>query len=270
MKTTDINFHSYDDVELLMNFQSTKQLERYRNERKNNYDDVVSLLRSYMKDKVLRVVEIGSGSSACLYNLEEQDMIEDAVGIELSKSRYEFAEKWREDLDSKRIKNIHTNFIDVKLKTNYYDIVLCIDNTFSYLQPENKNYPLNLIEKAHQWLNAGGVFIIQIHNYSKLLKTMQNNLLTFWEKNKKSNSFNYSLYSYKYNEKKNHLTTTSYYISNKLDEKKKEVISFVYTVDDIRSLTFNRFNIVNVFSDNKKNEFSEDSDDIVIICSKII
>ena len=74
-------------------------------------------------------------------------ILEKGVGIELAKKRWEFAEKWKFDENFNRVTNINENFADVKLEKNKFDFFICIDNTFTYLGPENNKYPELMLKK---------------------------------------------------------------------------------------------------------------------------
>ncbi len=89
------NFKAYDSIELLENFASDLEIQAYRNRRIERYIPVVDFVkrRSAAHGSKLSVAEVGSGSSALLYAMAQAEALKMGVGIELSKSRYEFAEK---------------------------------------------------------------------------------------------------------------------------------------------------------------------------------
>lgn len=268
---SDINFQAYEDVEQIQDFDSIQDIELYRNERLGMYEDHLSYVQSIsdIRGKKLNIVDIGSGSSALLFKLANEKLINKGVGVEIAHSRYQFAEKWKSDLNNKSIHNINSNFEEVNLKECFYDIIFCIDNTFSYFHPEDNQYPSLFIKKAWQWLNKGGLLIFEMHNYKTIIEKMNDNILYFWKKNKTSNNFNYSLYKYNYDKNKNHITTYSKYLSKSIIKEKKEV-SYVYDTKIINNLIDNKFKIDNIFSDFNLNQHNEKcSDDMVIICSKI-
>ena len=268
MKSENVNIQAYDNVEQLKNFDDIKSIELYRNERLTMYKDHVSYVQSTSRDKKLNIIEIGSGSSAFLFQLNNQKLLERGVGIEISNSRYQFAEKWKSDLNNQSIENINANFNEVILEENYYDIIFCIDNTLSYLQPENKQYPNLFIEKSRKWLKRGGLLILEMHNYNPIIEKMNDNILYFLKRNKASNPFDYSLYYYEYDENENQITTHSKYLSKTHDNKEKKEISFVYNIQSLTDLIDDKFKIDDIYSNFKKNQFFNDSEEMVLVCQK--
>jgi len=106
----DLNYKAYENIEDLSNYKSDLELELYRNERLKLYSTHVNFIKNNITVDSLRVVEVGSGSSALLYALEKSNMLtESSLGIEFSNSRYKFAERWREDCSFKNVNNVNND-----------------------------------------------------------------------------------------------------------------------------------------------------------------
>ena len=71
MELNKVNIHAYDNVEQLQDFDNAGSIELYRNERLAMYKDHVSYIESIFKGKKLKIVEIGSGSSAFIFQLSK-------------------------------------------------------------------------------------------------------------------------------------------------------------------------------------------------------
>lgn len=267
----DLNYKAYENIEDLSNYKSDLELELYRNERLKLYSTHVNFIKNNITVDSLRVVEVGSGSSALLYALEKSNMLtESSLGIEFSNSRYKFAERWREDCSFKNVNNVNNDFSKVDIATAYYDLFLIVDNTFSYLDSENSLYPQICVNKAYESLKENGKLIIEVHNFSKIIDAMsKDNISYFWKENAKSNPFSYSLYKYNYIPDTNRLITESVYISRENKIQVKKEIAYVYTIDSLNQLFNGKFMIDGVFQDYHCNEFTSDSSDMVVCCYKI-
>src|SRR4051812_44420417 len=93
-----LNVVAYDEVEAMSNYPTQAELASYRAERLRRYEPYVRFFAELgVPGGGLRIVDVGSGSSAFLYALERAGMLREGLGIELSTTRHAFAERWREE-----------------------------------------------------------------------------------------------------------------------------------------------------------------------------
>lgn len=233
------NFVAYDDVEKLENYPTAEILLAYRRERLSFYAKHLEFLQSLFKpNHKLNVIEVGSGSSALLYQLERKGILIEATGVELSASRYRFAEQWKKDEGYHKVININSDFTKVEFGINQTDLFLAIDNTFAYLYPESPEHPQILLQKAKQALNSGGKLILDMTYYSQpLLNEMTvPNGRTFWRELPETNPFKYSLYRQIYRKDHNIIKAESIYITRTNTESKKIEYSYRYTKEILAEL----------------------------------
>ncbi len=269
MKTNRINFDSYSQVESLESFKDGKELDSYRNERLSKYREYVNFFQNHSEHvNGLRVVEIGSGSSALLYAMEQRGLLLESVGIDASLSRYKFAEKWKEDWGFTKVKNVNNEFMKVSLSKNYYDLYLVVDNTFSYLYPESREFPFELLRQAYNCLKKGGFLVIEISNYTSFLVTHDQRT---WVRLPPSNPFRYALYHKSYLQRDNLVKSESIYISREGQEKSKIELSYVYNVDSLsRLLSESRFKVKGIYCNFNSSPFiQEDSPCLIVIARKL-
>ena len=264
------NYHSYANVETLDHYSTIDERETRWIERQIHYKSHINFFKRKTCGKTIRAVEIGSGSSILLYSLAELNIMIDGVGIELAKRRWEFAEKWKTDKNIMQVKNINNNFKNVKLKRGYYDYYICIDNTFSYLYPENPKYPELMLQQANESLVPNGYLLLDFINFLPIIRKTRNG--KSWSKFSDTDKYSYGLYDREYHLSENIIKTKKIYLLR--DENIEEIhneISYVYTLDSINKvLSNNGFVVKEIYSDFEENIFDEEvSQRLVVLASKV-
>lgn len=226
-----VNFTSYSSVEQMSGFSDRTRLVNYRNSRISRYRQHVEFMINRSIPAKLSVIEIGSGSSGLLYAFAEKNLLEKAIGIELSESRFRFAEEWKKDNGYGMVQNINANFAEVEMGTSEWDWFVVIDNTFTYLAPENSAYPSLLLKKAFSALKDDGKLVIDFINYAA---REQNKEIRHWGAFSKEDPFSYGLYSNRVIDGNNH--SESIFIKRDGSETTKTDISKVYSLEDISTM----------------------------------
>lgn len=261
------NFTAYKEVEAFENYSDVNSLIEYRKARIlfcENYSKYISILLAGRENA--KAVEIGSGSSALLFSLLEKKIITEGIGIEQSESRFNFAERWKKDCNYFNVKNICSNFVDIELPHETFDLYLIVDNTFSYLYPENQLYPKNLIQQAEKYLKKDGYIIIELNNYVPFRKTLREEKTT---KLPESNPFEYAVHIKTFDIETNILKSEAKYIRKDGKEKSKIELSYVYDVDTVASLlSEHNFDIVNLSSDFVETRYNENDSSKFVITAK--
>lgn len=184
------NVSAYDEVEAMSNYATQSELEAYRRERLNKCKPYVRLFRALgAPTSGLRVVDVGSGSSAFLYALERAGMLQSGLAIERSATRHEFAERWREDEGFRRVTNVQANFAGVELESAAYDRISVIDETYLYLRPQDDAYPAMLFAAARRALAPGGTLVMDFRNDAPVVAEMAPDGLEFTVDLPETNAF---------------------------------------------------------------------------------
>lgn len=226
------NFSSYDDVEAPENYRTQEELEAYRDERLRLYAPHVAFLeRLGVPPGGLRVVDVGSGSSAFLYALERAGILAAGVGIELSASRNGFAERWRADGGFEHVTNVLGDFARTELAPASFDRFTVLDDTYLLLRPEDESYPELLLVTAHRALAAGGLFVASFRNDTPLVASLEDGARSFWRELPASNAFRYALYRQEASPDRRLIRNESIYITRDLQEKRKVEITEVCDLD---------------------------------------
>ena len=229
--TNHTNLHAYNSIELLSAYKTKESLQEYRNSRIIRYQAHANFILNRSKSNPVSIIEIGSGSSVLLYMIAQKNILTKGIGIELSKSRYEFAEQWKKDDGYEMVENINKNFVDVEIGNKIWDWFIVIDNTFTYLSPEDENYPSLLLKKAFDGLKEGGRIIIDFINYARRMQDIE---YKSWSAFASNDPFSYGLYSNKITNGINR--SESIFIKRDGSESKKIEFSKVYSLEQLNIL----------------------------------
>lgn len=168
-----LNVIAYDEVEAMSNYPTQSELTSYRDERLRRYEPYVRFFAELgVPVDGLRVVDVGSGSSAFLYALELAGLLREGLGIELSATRHAFAERWRQEDGFVRVTNVNADFTRVGLEPRSFERVTAIDETYLYLTPQDATYPTKLFSAAYEALVAGGMLVLDFRNDVPVAKTL--------------------------------------------------------------------------------------------------
>ena len=91
-----------------------------------------------------------------MYALEKQGILDRGIGIEISSSRHEFAEKWKVDHNFEKVENLNINVKDCEFEVGSFDLIIMVDSAFNYFYPENHALPDKVLENSWRFLCPGG------------------------------------------------------------------------------------------------------------------
>ncbi len=256
MKLGDINFQSYANIEAMDNFSGPEEIQAYRQRRLDRYQDHVSFIAENCAAKSngqgFRMMEVGSGNSGLLYALRKKISSFQGYGVEISTSRWKFAEKWKADEKITNVENINDDFSKVSPLINDLNCFVVIDNTFSYLAPENAQYPQMLVRTAFERLQSGGTILIDVINYDDRMKKGSE---TFWTQFPDTDPFKYGLYSFDVINQET-VVTKSVFIKRNMTEEVKVDVSRFYRAQDLHEiLKKESFEVLGTYGSFKKESF---------------
>ena len=111
-----VNLTAYWDTECLENF-TEESFQKYCDEKLATCVKLASFIKNKIIDATWkgRVLEIGSGNSKLLYRLEQEGVLEEGTGVEISPSRHIFADKFKSYICSRKVTNINSNFLEMRV-----------------------------------------------------------------------------------------------------------------------------------------------------------
>lgn len=224
-----INYNAYDGYEVF----NDKNIETsYKQSKLESCKKSVEFIHKLFDDKI-NVLELGSGNSKLLYNLSLNNLINNAVGVEISESRHQFAEKWKSELNLNNIQNINDDFINYNHQTNYFDLCVCVDLAFQFIEPIKDSGEHLVLQKINNCLNKNGKIILELDGCNKIIEAISvNNKI--WEEFAIDDPWQFSLWDCKFDKKTSFLNWGKKFIhriEKRIDN--TNVILKIYTKESI-------------------------------------
>ncbi len=226
----NVNRHAYVGIEQVSGYADRESLLEYRRGRLVKYAPVVDFLVARSAAPI-SVVEIGSGSSALLYALAQAGRLHQGLGIELSPSRHEFAELWKQDDGVANVTNLNASFDECAMAAATWDWLVVVDNTFTYLAPEDAGYPAQLLRQAFAALKDDGRVLLDFINYARRVPGTD---YRQWARYPDTDPYSFGLYSNKIEAGVNHCE--SIFIKRDGSEWHKREQSQVYPLAELAAL----------------------------------
>lgn len=264
---THSNLTAYDTFERFEDFDSEK---KYRDSKLQECDKHYLFLKKNIKKSKLNILELGSGNSKLLYKLSLENFLQNGVGIEISKSRFDFAEKWKKDLNIQNIININDNFLNLdNYSIDNLNVCLVLDLAFQFCEPLGYQNEIKILQKIYQKLQKGGKLILELDDCKRILKSTKFSS-NIWEEFNEPDPWRFSLWDVNYDDKTNFLNWKKIYISrnnNKIDE--THIILKIYTKKEIKKI-LKKIGFKNIifFESWTENQINSNPDEFIVICTK--
>lgn len=205
MQPDHLNLSSYEGFELLENFSGN--LNAYREKKISGAGGHVEYIKKQFPEKKIRVLELGSGNSKMLYALELAGVLEKGYGVEISRSRHEFAEKWRVDAGFRNVENVCANALDIDYgRFGKIDLCLCVDLAFQFFEPIEKGSALRILKEIYSILVNGGKIILELDGCDRILRRLEDGSARIWEEFAEPDPWRYSLWDCSYDAAEKFLT----------------------------------------------------------------
>ena len=156
-----LNLIAYQDHETESNFPDDKSVVDYYKEKMNTCNVLIDFIKSnFVNDNWKgNVAEIGSGNSKLLYRLDNEKLLSSGYAIEVSESRHNLAERYKQIVENKNVKNINSDFMQVAPYNNL-DLIIGVDTVFQLIAPLFEQAAENILSWSYQSLGSGGQFLI--------------------------------------------------------------------------------------------------------------
>ncbi len=191
-----VNLTAYDEVESLDNFDESS-FSTYCADRLAHTTPVIDFLRTELPtlDNQSKVIEIGSGNSALLYRLEQEGMLGDALGVEISASRHRFAEKFKTHIGNSNVHNLNENFLDMA-PANNTSLVLGVDVVFQLIAALYEGADQDALTWIRNALSPEGAVVLELRSFDEYLSSIQSfggTSLQLWEEFPTADPFEFVL-----------------------------------------------------------------------------
>ena len=225
------NFTAFDGFEI---FSSKEEIEKYRKSKLISVQKNISFVKKLFNKKI-DVLEIGSGNSKFLYALEENNLLKTGYGVDVSKSRIDFANQWKEDLEIKNVFNIHKNILDYDWQClPQLDLIYCVDSAFQLFEPSGPNNDYILLNKCYKKLKKGGKIILELDSNERVIKNLNDGNSKLWQEFVEPDPWLYLLWDCEYDKEKSYLRFKKTFIKRDLSEiSKNDICLKIYSESDI-------------------------------------
>lgn len=269
-----VNLGSYEGAELLSNFPDRKSLEVYRRKKLDSCRPAVEFVKSLF-GRTITVFEIGSGNSKLLYNLWLCGLLERGFGVEVSRSRHAFAEAWKKELNANAVSNINADILEMKIE-NYrnVDLFVCVDITFQFFYPIQKDSDARLLRQICSSLKAGGYLILELWSMENTAKgiALGNGVYRAWEEFDAADPFRYSLHHYSFDADGNVILKKTFLPRD--SSKPVSVMTNVlrpYSSEKISEMLHSAgFQEVKIYSDFELNAYDRKKDEYLVVARKLV
>lgn len=264
----DIIEKAYSNVEDISMFDR-KTFEAYKIKRLKYQLSAVEFLKN-IRGNNIKLLDIGSGSSALAYALSNNDILSYADCIEPSESRYLFAEKWKNN--NTEYSNVSNHNVDIQKfsgKYGYYNTITIIDNTFSYIGLYYKESKIDhVLKKLYNYLCAQGCLIIEVslfRNYINQINVSTTRIVQEYEiSGDEIGLWEYGLVS------DNIINIKSKYINSNFELKTKEENSRIYSeLELVNKMKKIGFKEIVTYENFQQDSYTVDiSDKLLLIANK--
>lgn len=264
----------YEGFESLENFPTREGLEDYRRLLLDKTRAQVTFLARLLGTERHRVLEFGSGNGRLLVALAEQGMIRKGLGIEISRSRVQFAEQWAADGGfSTLIRNVAADALEYECPAGEFNLAVCITGAFGYMRPIHENAPGTLLDKAHAALEPGGHLLLELYQMSEERRQMlalNDGKLRVWQPLPPENSFIYYLDDLEYCSERRILRHEKIFIGRNgtIDAGRVHVVSYYSDQELIALLGEHGFQVERTMADFQDTLYVEGQSACLVILAK--
>jgi hypothetical protein len=260
-----INLSAYDSYEV---FTDPELENNYRESKIKSCQKHINLIKSQFNDKI-DILELGSGNSKFLIGLQQQNLINNAWGIEISKSRSNFAAKWISDLCIENITNINDDIINFNYDlVGEIDVCICVDLCFQFLEPIERGSDFSVLEKVFSKLRTGGKIILELDYCGYIISNLPYTE-KIWEEFEETDPWKYSLWDCSLDNETKILNWNKTFISKNNDYESTSIFLKIYDKNDIEFL-LNKIGFKNimVYKDWEYTPFDKQFGEFIIIAEK--
>lgn len=268
MNNNHINLSAYDNIENLENF-TDEQFINYCNNKLIGCEKHLHFINNLDLPKKIDICEIGSGNSKLLYKLEMAERINKAIGIEISKSRYQFAEKFKKYINSSRVENLNQNVFDMDFQIEF-DLIIAVDIVLQLIVPISNNSEEKIMNWIYNNLKENGYIVFELWTFLSILEqlNLSNNSLKLWDEFPNSDPFKYILSDIKIDEDDNIIWKKRFIKRDSYEESNFNNILKPYKKEEISDILLKYgFRDIEIF-DCWKEQNDTDKDEFIIVARK--
>jgi SAM-dependent methyltransferase len=157
---------AYDGVDDLRAFPNDDALARYRRGLLRRSREQVAFLLPFLPPRA-RVVEVGCGNGRLLVGLAETATLSEGMGIDLSRTRIDFARRWAADEQLSSLRFEVGDIRALELPAGRYDAALCLTGAFAYFEPIAAGSAAVLVRRLGEALVESGLLCLELYPHPR-------------------------------------------------------------------------------------------------------
>lgn len=159
---------TYEGLDDLATFADPDSLARYRAALLERTAPQADFLAERLSPAA-RLLEIGCGNGRLLIELARRNAIEQALGVDLARSRIAFAERWASDAGCGGLEFLAADALRRPLEPESFDATVCITGAFAYFEPGEATA---LASKLYGALRPGGLLCLELYPHPAYLRLL--------------------------------------------------------------------------------------------------
>lgn len=258
------NFLAYDNYEI---FNNSIEEDLYRESKLKSCDEQINFIKKIIKKNKIIFLELGSGNSKMLFNLERNKILSEGYGIEFSKSRFDFSEKWKNESSANNIFNFNDDFVKFDYTSlKKLDIAFCVDLAFQFCEPIQEGSDIFLLKKIYDQLETNGIIILELDGCENIIETIPYSK-KIWEEFPETDPWRFSLWNCNYNNSL--LEWDKIFIGRKGELSETKITLKIYKKEDIYELlTMAGFVNINFYKNWSMDQFENDKYSFIVTGEK--
>lgn len=245
----------YEGFESPDQFPTEEALEYYRRLLLDKTAAQVSFISRHLGPQKLRIFEVGSGNGRLLVGLALKGMLRAGLGIEISRSRVQFAQDWAEAVNfGGIIRSVHADALEFEdFERNAFDLAVCITGAFGYFRPINESAPERLLSKVKRALAPSGHLLLELYQMTQTRLQMfeiNGGRLRTWQPLPSEDRFAYYLDDFEYWSEHHILRHGKIFIARNgvIDAGRVEMLAYYRLVELANLLQENGFSIEQAYA----------------------
>lgn len=192
----DVNLRSYEGVESVQSALSDREFKEYCDKKLESCtDDLAFIKDNIYSSQSLDVCEIGTGNGKLLFAMEQAGILNGGVGYEVSKSRCECAERFKNLMGSNLSQIINQNFLEDTTKRKF-DLIIAVDIVIQIISPLYDSAESDMFNWIKEHLEDDGALFLELVDYSSTIEMLKGNqVIRTWEEFPEADAYRYGLYS---------------------------------------------------------------------------
>jgi SAM-dependent methyltransferase len=110
-----------------------------------------------------RLFEVGCGNGRLLIDLARRGKAGHGVGLDLARSRIEFAARWATDEGFEQLEFAQADALAREIEPASLDGALCVTSALAYFDPIEPGAAGRLAERLHAGLRPGGAVVLEVY-----------------------------------------------------------------------------------------------------------